>query len=333
MLLCVNPRFHPQAVSEILRAVGEDELGAAVAGGKRKLLGEGNICDDEASCSCTGTVFFGRKFVSGKPGSGATTSLDQLKTTGYKEKQATGSVECSSAAMGGDPLRGYYKYCICQHDTFDSASATSLNVALEGNTPSESETELATKENEAKISNTALKQQLNDLQHTNRALTEDLSKVQANNAASVAKIQVMADQLKTASECAAKAETVAFDSASATSVNVTPEEPSLEEQVAVASGATSSTISIALGSMTVGNTKMCLGQHPDACPVANGKQHYMSLPASIRKLDNSPSAEHIVQCPGDGNEDTGAAQCADSQISTLRQPAADLTSANGGGLK
>ena len=57
---------------------------------------------------------FGRKFASGKPGSGTTTTIDQLKSTGHKEKEVSGSVECSSSAMGGDPLGGYYKYCMCK---------------------------------------------------------------------------------------------------------------------------------------------------------------------------------------------------------------------------
>lgn len=65
------------------------------------------------TCSCAGTVLYGRKFVGGKPGTGVTTSLAQLKTTGYKEKHVSGSIQCSSGAMGGDPLSGYYKYCMC----------------------------------------------------------------------------------------------------------------------------------------------------------------------------------------------------------------------------
>ena len=94
--------------------------------------------------------------------------------------------------------------------------------------------------------------------------------------------------------------------------------------------------SIALTSMTVGNTKMCLGQHPDACPVTNAQQQYKSQLASVWKVPDpgGESNKHVVQCPGDGNEDTGAASCADSQISTMRDSKAEPSDGETrGGLK
>jgi hypothetical protein len=65
-------------------------------------------------CSCLGTVVYGRKYVSGKPGGGIVISnVDQLKFTGFKEKATENTTECSDDAMGGDPYRGYHKHCMC----------------------------------------------------------------------------------------------------------------------------------------------------------------------------------------------------------------------------
>ena len=36
------------------------------------------------TCACKGTVYYGRKFADGKPGSGAVTSLEQMMTTGNR---------------------------------------------------------------------------------------------------------------------------------------------------------------------------------------------------------------------------------------------------------
>lgn len=65
-------------------------------------------------CACNGTVIYGKKYVSGKPGHGALTTLqDILDTQKYKEKAANGSQLCGNGAMGGDPIWGYFKHCYC----------------------------------------------------------------------------------------------------------------------------------------------------------------------------------------------------------------------------
>lgn len=58
-------------------------------------------------------MYYCRQFVQGKPGSGATTSIDQLLQTSFVKKTTSGSIICSAQAMGRDPLPGYYKFCFC----------------------------------------------------------------------------------------------------------------------------------------------------------------------------------------------------------------------------
>jgi len=78
--------------------------------------GSTHVCADGESkmCTCQGTVTYGRKFQSGKPGAGAAANLAQMKASAYKELDGVaGSVKCSNQDMGGDPLPGYYKQCLC----------------------------------------------------------------------------------------------------------------------------------------------------------------------------------------------------------------------------
>merc|ERR550537_273192 len=63
-------------------------------------------------CRCTGKVFYGMRFTSGRPGKGRERSFKQLKMSPYKEKDATGSIRCNNCIFG-DPTPGYYKQCIC----------------------------------------------------------------------------------------------------------------------------------------------------------------------------------------------------------------------------
>eukprot|EP00946_MAST-07B_sp_MAST-7B-sp1_P005000 g5000.t1 len=67
-----------------------------------------------ATCKgCTGTVFYGKKFLRGRPGSGKTTTLSQLKLEDHATRISRGAdISCSNGAFG-DPLRGIYKYCYC----------------------------------------------------------------------------------------------------------------------------------------------------------------------------------------------------------------------------
>merc|ERR1719443_2895226 len=66
---------------------------------------------DDDMCNCYGKVYYGKKYVSGKPGSGTTTSFEQLQQSNYKMKVSHGQLRCSLRSMGGDPLPGYYKRC------------------------------------------------------------------------------------------------------------------------------------------------------------------------------------------------------------------------------
>lgn len=76
------------------------------------------------TCQCTGTVYYGRKYVNGRPGGGATTSLSQLRSSGFKSLSISGQVSCSNGGMGGDPLYGYYKYCFCEAASAPASSAS-----------------------------------------------------------------------------------------------------------------------------------------------------------------------------------------------------------------
>ena len=68
---------------------------------------------DDDMCNCYGKVYYGKKYVSGKPGSGTTTSFEQLQESNYKMKVSQGQLQCSHGSMGGDPLSGYAKWCYC----------------------------------------------------------------------------------------------------------------------------------------------------------------------------------------------------------------------------
>lgn len=75
-------------------------------------------------------VVFGRKFTSGIPGAGATTTIDELKSTAFKEKEVAGTLSCSPVGMGGDPLPGYFKYCMCLTRAVLQAEKVFLATAL-----------------------------------------------------------------------------------------------------------------------------------------------------------------------------------------------------------
>ena len=64
-------------------------------------------------CNCTGTVYFGARFVSGTPGSGAENTFAQMLDSPYLTKQVAGSIQCTSQAFGSDPDGGRYKMCFC----------------------------------------------------------------------------------------------------------------------------------------------------------------------------------------------------------------------------
>jgi hypothetical protein len=65
---------------------------------------------DQEECTCTGTVYFGKRFVSGT--STENTFAELLKSP-YVTKQVAGSIPCTSDAFGSDPDYGHYKMCVC----------------------------------------------------------------------------------------------------------------------------------------------------------------------------------------------------------------------------
>ena len=70
---------------------------------------EGAVCKD-----CKGKIYYGRKFVNGRPGIGEKTTLTQLRTSNYAMQISDGTpVACSDGAFG-DPLPGVHKYCYCE---------------------------------------------------------------------------------------------------------------------------------------------------------------------------------------------------------------------------
>ena len=81
------------------------------------------VCGGQPSretCSCTGKVYFGARFVSGLPGSGDEVTFTQLLAAPHLTKTVTGSIPCTSAAFGSDPAAGRYKECFCVPSTAPS---------------------------------------------------------------------------------------------------------------------------------------------------------------------------------------------------------------------
>jgi len=65
------------------------------------------------TCSCFGRVYFGKKFVDGQPGSGQTTTFEQMTSSQFNWYAKQGQVKCSNGDMGADPAPGYSKWCYC----------------------------------------------------------------------------------------------------------------------------------------------------------------------------------------------------------------------------
>lgn len=69
---------------------------------------------EEDTCYCKGTVYYGLKFVEGKPGAGKMTSFQELyKALHAWQPNFDGNILCANSAFP-DPLHGYYKYCWCE---------------------------------------------------------------------------------------------------------------------------------------------------------------------------------------------------------------------------
>merc|ERR1712232_245093 len=73
-------------------------------------------CADEGQiCQCTGRVYYGRRFVNGKPGSGQQMTFEQMKEFPFETRDVQQQVGCGNSALG-DPVHGYYKQCFCEED-------------------------------------------------------------------------------------------------------------------------------------------------------------------------------------------------------------------------
>lgn len=69
------------------------------------------------NCHCAGTVYYGIKFETGKPGEGATTTLESMtmgdRKSMYVTKASVRNVTCNDEFMT-DPASGYTKWCYCK---------------------------------------------------------------------------------------------------------------------------------------------------------------------------------------------------------------------------
>ena len=73
------------------------------------------VCAVEGNtCTCTGAVLYGRRLVSDKTGDKRVASYKLMASRAHKLAKATGTIECTSAAMNGDPAPGFVKHCLCQ---------------------------------------------------------------------------------------------------------------------------------------------------------------------------------------------------------------------------
>lgn len=96
-------------------------------------------------CFCTGTVVYGqqRRYPSGKRRGNPRATIDEIRAAGFHvEKQVTGSIKCSNAVMGSDPLPGVPKQCLCGPPIAFSGYVRSNNedcggtpIDLDDNTP------------------------------------------------------------------------------------------------------------------------------------------------------------------------------------------------------
>lgn len=84
------------------------------------------ICaeNDGDSCECDGKVYYGKKFMDGRPGGGVKTTWEQMLFFGHKVKDVNGRVTCNTRYMGGDPIWGYYKHCYCVTSLFSTTTTT-----------------------------------------------------------------------------------------------------------------------------------------------------------------------------------------------------------------
>lgn len=74
------------------------------------------VCANEGGyCQCTGRVYYGKRFVSGKPGTGERMTFEQMKMSAFKTMDVQQKVWCANPVFG-DPIWGYYKQCFCEEE-------------------------------------------------------------------------------------------------------------------------------------------------------------------------------------------------------------------------
>jgi len=72
-----------------------------------------HVCSQEwHKCTCTGTAWYGKKYVSGKPGSGPENTFEQMEMNPHKKLPVEGTFKCNNV-MFGDPAPLYKKLCWC----------------------------------------------------------------------------------------------------------------------------------------------------------------------------------------------------------------------------
>ena len=74
-------------------------------------------CADEGyPCKCQGLAFYGHRKTAGSlgwDGSVSPLTADQLRLSGFLEREVEGSIVCGEAGFGGDPALGFVKTCLC----------------------------------------------------------------------------------------------------------------------------------------------------------------------------------------------------------------------------
>jgi hypothetical protein len=121
MCVCYNLHLHAIAVekAEAAKVVAAEVAAASTALNVKytdhlELYAEAaSICayNEGEQCECVGQVFYGYK----TPNAGVGT-LDEVLKRPHKMRHVGGHIECSYTAMGGDPLVGIYKMCMCYSD-------------------------------------------------------------------------------------------------------------------------------------------------------------------------------------------------------------------------
>ena len=79
------------------------------------LAGSAKCADDGGTCACEGYASYGKRYVSGQPGSGAevTTFEEQLQAGNIATTWVGGSATCQVSTFGVNIVSGYSGACFC----------------------------------------------------------------------------------------------------------------------------------------------------------------------------------------------------------------------------